>query len=547
MGRKKGILPATNTLHDITSFEDLDTQMKQIALRKSLLIQDHLNSTDVDKILKATSYLERSKSTTNDSNLKTMLFSPDNEFNNGLGYKSNTKSVTFDMLRKMGKTPVINAVISTRIDQIKRFAHFSIDDQKEGWTIRRKLSPFVSTTYKMTDKDKQRIEQIADFVNQCGINNKWDITDDFEEFLGKFMRDSLEMDAATFEIERNRRFEPVSFMAQDSGMIRLLETVDPKSTIQHNYTPKFGYLPIYCQTYNNQILIDPLTQEEIVYYPWELCYGIRNKQTNIRNNGYGLSELEILMEIITWLLWGMQYNGNFFKNGSNPKGFFTIDGNVDQTMLNEFRSAWRDMVVGVQGAHKIPVFEGDKVTWNNMQLGNKDMEHARWIELLTVIACSVYKIDPSEIGFRLEFQGDSFGQKGQKERLDHSKDKGLKPLMVFAAKHINKYVVSELDPGFEFVWTGLDLEDETQILDNDLKKLNGGLLSLEDGFKKYNDRALDKEKDTILNPIYQQIKASAMFGGQSSNEAVDAMENKGLDMIDTEVAKYINKAFGNEQ
>jgi hypothetical protein len=58
---------------------------------------------------------------------------------------------------------------------------------------------------------------------------------------------------------------------------------------------------------------------------------------------------------------------------------------------------------------------------------------------------------------------------------------------------------------------------------------------------------LDKEKDTILNPIYQQIKASAMFGGQSSNEAVDAMENKGLNMIDTEVAKYINKAFGNEQ
>ena len=540
-------MSAPSSLHDISSFEDLDTQMKQIALRKSLLIQDHLNSTDVDKILKATSYLEKSnKGTQNDSALKTLLFSPDNEFNNGMGYKANTKSVTFDMLRKMGKTPVINAVISTRVDQIKRFAHFSIDEQKEGWTIRRKLRPFKASTYRLTAKDEARIEQLALFVEQCGVNNKWDITDDFEEFIGKFMRDSLEMDAATFEIERNRRFEPVSFMAQDSGMIRLLETVDPKSTLTHHYEPKFGYLPIYCQTYNNQILVDPLTQEEIVYYPWELCYGIRNKQTNIRNNGYGLSELEILMEIITWLLWGMQYNGNFFKNGSNPKGFFTIDGNVDQTMLNEFRSAWRDMVVGVQGAHKIPVFEGDKVTWNNMQLGNKDMEHSRWIELLTVITCSVYKIDPSEIGFRLEFQGDNFGQKGQKERLDHSKDKGLKPLMVFLAKNINKYVVSELDPEFEFIWTGLDLEDETQILDNDIKKLNGGLMSLEDGFKKYNDRDLDKEKDTILNSTYQGIQSAKMFGGQSSNEAVDDMENKAYDPIGNEVQAYINKAFRNE-
>ena len=268
------------------------------------------------------------------------------------------------------------------------------------------------------------------------------------------------------------------------------------------------------------------------------------------------------MEIITWLLWGMQYNGNFFKQGSNPKGFFSLkEGSVDQTMLNEFRSAYRDMMVGVQNSHKTLFLEGD-VQWNDMQQKNTDMEHARWIELLTVVACSVYKIDPAELGFRLEFQGDSFGQKGQKERLAHSKDKGLKPLLVFLAKNINKYLVSELDPSYEFVWTGIDIEDETQLLENDIKKLNSGLMSLEDGFKKYNDRPLNPEKDTILNSVYQQAKAAKMYGGQESNQAVDQMNGENGEQsqnpfeqqdemqkgnpIDIAVQEYISKAFSNK-
>lgn len=544
------------------TFESIDAEIKRLAIQKSLMLDEHLSSKDVDKLVKAAEYISKIEKNDNKTgNLKTHLFSPENEFTNGLDYKPTTKSVTFDLLRKMGKTPVINSIISTRIDQICNFANFTTDIQKEGWTIRRKVSAFEQSDYKITDKDKRVIESIAKFLLEGGENNKWDINDDFEGWLSKSMRDSLTLDQSCTEFERNRGMKLVSYQAVDSAMFRFLETVDPfkRKEYENRYEDKFGYLPIYCQTHNNQVLRNPVTQEELIYYPWELSFGIRNKQTSIRQNGYGTSELEILMEIVTYLLWGLQSNGNYFKQGGNTPGFFSLkEGSVDQTMLNEFRSYYRDMMVGVQNHHKAMFLEGD-VQWNPMGMSNKDMEYARWIELLTVLTCSVYKVDPSELGFRLEFQGDSFGQRGQKERLDHSKNKGLKPLLVFKAKEINKFIVSELDPNYEFIWTGIDIEDETQLLDNDVKKLNGGLVSLEDMFKKYNDRPLDKEKDTILNSVYQQAKAAAQYGGQESNQAVDQMNGEqsqnpfeqGNDMnkanpIDSAVRDYLIKAYGRE-
>ena len=59
---------------------------------------------------------------------------------------------------------------------------------------------------------------------------------------------------------------------------------------------------------------------DLYFFPWELTFGIRNKSSDIFTNGYGVSELEDMVQIVTWLLFGMQYNSNFFSQGSNTKG-----------------------------------------------------------------------------------------------------------------------------------------------------------------------------------------------------------------------------------
>ena len=106
---------------------------------------------------------------------------------------------------------------------------------------------------------------------------------------------------------------------------------------------------------------------------------------------------------------------------------------------------------GSQNSHKIPVFEGIDLEWIDMQMKNTDMEFQTWVEFLMVMFCAVYTIDPSELGFNFQQAHQMFGQDGQKQRLQHSRDKGLKPLLMFVQKVISKFIVSELNPEFEFM------------------------------------------------------------------------------------------------
>lgn len=555
--KKKRYIPAPQ-IQKSTSFETIDEQIKRLTLEKSLLLDKSLSSNSVDDILKAQSYLKHLEEKKKQDDIKAFFFAPDYEFSSGNGYKRQAKTVGYELLRRMGETPQIHAVIATRINQILNFRSFTTDLQRQGWTIQRKKSLLDEEKKELTNQDKREIEKIASFIINGGESAKWDMNDDFDDFLKKFTRDSMELDQATFEISRNKGSDVIGYFATPSDTMRFLETIDPKEREKYHYEDVKGYLPIYCQVWNNEIQKNWLTNEPIVYYPWELCFSIRNKSSDIRRNGYGRSELEILIEIVTWILWGMQYNGNFFKQGSNPKGFFTIDGALNPNTLNEMRSGWRNMMSGVENSHKIPILEGGKVNWVDMQKSNADMEFQNWNEFLILLTCSVYSIDPSELGFHFKNQSEMFGQQGQKERLEHSYSKGLIPLLKLIEKELNKYIVSEINDKFEFVFTGIDIEDEQAQLEMDVKKSAAGFTAMEDMFEKYSGRKFDPKKDTILNNVYLQAKQAAMMGGEESNQAVDEMtgepaernpfENFNKSANDNpimgETIKFFEKAFG---
>ena len=512
------------------TFEQIDSTIKKLSVRKSLLVDKSLRSNDVDSIVKAQEYLQK-QDKAKQSQFKSFIYSPEHEFYNGMGYKASLKSISYDLMRAMARTPQINAIIQTRIEQVLNFSEFQTDLQREGWSIVKKLSRFEKlSNYELKDKDKQEIDRIVNFLENGGNNAKWDMADDFDEFLRKYVKDSLELDQSVMEIERTRGGELFRYAAKPSDTYRILETIDPNefNKEKYRYDEVNGYLPIYAQVWRGRIAERNIPgtdqKEQIVFYPWELNFGVRNKSTYIRNNGYGKSELEILVEIVTWMLYGMQYNGNFFKQGSNPKGFFTIEGDADKDVLNEFRSSWKQTIAGISNSHRIPIFEGQsKINWVDMQHMNKDMEFENWNDFLLLIACSVYRIDPQEIGYTFKSKNQPYGQKNQEERIKHSKEKGLKPLLKFVQKQINKFLVSELNPAYEFKFTGIDLEDETAMLDNDVKKATAGFVSHEDMFEKYSNRKFNPDKDTILSPIYVQTKQLENFGGLESNAAVDKM------------------------
>lgn len=505
------------------SFSELNSLGEAIPTILNSKLQASLASDDVEKAIEAGLYVEKQRIRSTEQN-KSIFFLPDSIAYSGRGYKETLSRISFQTLQRMGNLYCVKNVISTRIEQVTRFLKFSNDEQKEGFTIRKKKSLFDSgeDQGKMTKAEKKRVGRIVEFLENGGETDKWEMPDSFVTFVRKIMQDSLSIDQLAFEITRTRGQELHRFKAIDGSMIRFLDTIDPNYASQFERYRYKGYLPKYCQVFDQQIVFNKQLGTYVMYYPWELGFGVRNVGTDIWQNGYGRSELESLIEIVTYILNGVQYNGNFFKNGSNPKGFIKMNGpNTNQTRLNDFKQKWRQMLTGTENAHKIPIFAGIDMEWVDLQKGNRDMEFDNWTKFLIVLLCSVYRIDPSELGFQFREASNVFGQDGQKARLDHSRQKGLYPLLIFLQDIINKFIVSELDEEMEFAFTGMEVEDEEKQVKLDADKLSAGMVSMQDMFRKYSGREFDENKDIILNQVYQTQKQMSMYGGEGMNQMVD--------------------------
>ena len=508
------------------SLEELDSIQKAAPMAFQSKLQSALSSNDTEELLKANLYLGEINKTS--PHIQSVFFDPNDLAGNGKGFKDSKGVLSFSTLRRMGDIYIIRAIVNTRIEQVQNFLHFSEDEQKEGYTIRRKKSLFKEEKEdELSNEDKRKIENIVKFLENGGWNEKWDNIDSFQEFVRKITFDSLTLDQLAFEVVRSRDWELKKFRAIDASLIRFLDTVDPRQREAFEGYRFKGYLPRYCMVWDDMIIRNPMTKEPILYYPWELGFGIRNKTSNIRKNGYGTSELETLVEIITWILWGMSYNGLFFKQGSQPKGFINVkNANISPSTLNEFRQAWMQTMRGVENSHRVPVINGIDLEWIDLQKGNRDMEFNDWLKFLVIMSCSVYRIDPTELGFQFKDQAQIFGQDGQKARLQHSREKGLKPILVFLENVITKYIVSELDEDFEFSFTGIEVEDEEAQVKLDAEKLEKGMVAMQDIFQKYSGRPLDPENDIIINQVYQTAKQAEqqqqMYGASVPGELEEA-------------------------
>jgi len=429
----------------------------------------------------------------------------------------------------MSKAPIVRAIIGTRTEQVASFSEPQEDIEKLGWMIRKKPRMFIEEK-KLEKEDQYKIEALSNFMLDAGVNsNAWNL-DNFDTFLRKITPDSLTIDQMTFEIVRNRKGMPTEYFATDGATYRLARSIVGDQQKEEQIRIK-GYFPAYVQVYQQTI------QNE--FYPWELCFGMRNHSTNIYNNGYGNSELEDMIRIVTWMLYGDTYNGQFFSTGSAPKGIMLIKGAVNEARLAEFRQEWKAQVAGVQNAWKTPMLEGEDMQWVDLQKGNRDMEFSRWQEYLIKLSCAIYKMDPTEIGF--SFPGSQQGgvtyETSKKDQLKYSREKGLHPLLKFIQRKINKYIITPLDPKFEFIFTGM--EEDTN-LDNDIKMVSS-FMGLKEVRRRRNlPDKIDKD-DIILNPAYLQNIQMKMAGAEQSNGAVDEMtgETQGNPYLD-ENNPYLN-------
>lgn len=507
-----------------SSLSDIQRLKEEIAVHEIQVIEKALSSTSPSAIVEARNYIQKNSNRGNSPEMMSFTFSPEHEFYNGLGFKNRPTSLSYDLLRSMAMVPQISAIISTRIEQAMNYTQFSTDMNKPGWTIQKRVGKFADDKEReLSNQDKKEIEGIITWLENGGKDvMEWEV-EDLSDFFKKIFKDSWEIDQAAFEVSWLRKGIPYQYMAVDGGTIRLAETYDDRE--YYIAKKQDEYLPKYVQIYKNQVYNE--------YLPWQLCLGMRNTSSNVRRNGYSVSELEVLIQVVTWMLYGMQYNGNFFQQGSNPKGLLNFKNNIDPIKIEEFKQAWRNTLTGVSNSHKMAVTSGAEVEWISMQQNNKDMEFHQWNEFLTVLSCVTFRIDPDEVGFHLQGSRGMFGQDGQKQRLEHSREKGLEPFLRYWQTQFDKSLIKPLSKGkYEFIFTGISPEDEEKTLELDIKKLGNGGISLQDFFRKYSNRELNVNKDIILNTIALQYKQMNQYGSNESNQAVDEMTEENTNPYD---------------
>lgn len=501
----------------------VEKAQEKLAVKRQILLNKALSSTSPNDILKAQEVLKNIEERTDRSSIKSYLVDP-LDFNSQFGYKDKPFMMSYQTLRNMAKAPVVNAVIKTRKNQIADFAEPQADQYSTGFIVQKKLKPGEKRSDKLSLEEERKIYEITEFLLNCGKGDTWE-TDDFETFIRKLVDDSLTFDQMTFEVVRDNKGEVFEFFATDASTYRIADSyIDEDYEMRNrNHQAQYfkdkvkGYYPNFVQILNGQI--------ESEFYPWELCFGVRNPTTNINNVGYGISELEELVTTVTSLLWADEYNRRFFSQGSAPKGMLRVKGQVNEKDLSAFRQQWNGMIQGVNNAWKTPVVSADQVDWVDLQKTNKDMEFNSWMEFLIKIVCAIYSIDPNEIGFNISNStgSSSMFESNNENKLKHSKDKGLYPLLKFVQRKINQYIVRQIDPDYEFLFMGLNGLTIEQELDLEIKKLSN-FQTVNETRIKFNMDEIESG-DIILNPTYTQNKMMAqqnqMQGGEQNPFLMD--------------------------
>lgn len=454
--------------------------------------------------------------------------------NTGQGFFESQKAVNDNTLRRMSRSStIVKSIITTRVDQISTFINPFPDKYSTGFVIRpkRKVGETIEQAQKRADKSV--VSKLTDFVTNCGSTSATWEDENFDSFTRKVIADSLTLDKMNYEIIRDRKGNISRICSTDAALTKIVNTKEVASTFGKAKMVN-GFYPTLCQVLDGRIVAD--------FYPWEMAFTVRNPTTDIHANGYGISELEDLIYTITSLLWTEEYNARFFKQGSMPRGILKVSNGVNQSKLNELRQEWMSLVAGVSNAHRMPILEADKFDWIDLHKSNLDMEFSEWQNYLIKLACAVYKIDPSEVGFPMASSGGggSMFESNNAQKIEYSRDKGLKPLVSAYQFSLNKYVVSQYIEDYELVFVGIDSQTEQQE-DERLTKAVSTYMTVNE-VRATKDLKPLPNGDIILNPIYAQAVAMSQQQDNESNAKQNDVENPFAPSDDKEESEDVVKS-----
>lgn len=426
-------------------------------------------------------------------------------------------AINFALVKRLpNQLSLLSAIINTRCQQVSSFSQPFRSDKSLGYVVKHK-----DPAHETSKSELKRIKQIEEFIQNCGVGTKNPRSarkrDSFNTFLKKIVRDSLLYDQCAFEVIPTRAGDPFEFVAVDGSTVRLAVASAEYTSKTQNSSLNQDFLffdsrslfnrpkprdledPAYVQLLDGAIA-ESFTEEELVV-------GIRNPRTDMEALGYGYSEVEQLVNIITAHLHAEEYNRRFFKQGSAPKGILNFrDELMSGDQLESFRHQWANTLEGVHNSWRTPIMQSEAgIDWIDLEKNNRDMEFSAWMEYLIKITSAVFLIDPAELNFDLHggVQQTPLFESASEWKLKASRDRGLKPLLKFISRLINDNIVQRMDPRFVFEFVGLDELSAEQKHDMNVEQLSSYRTLNE--IRREQDLPDVEYGDAPMNSVYVQF------------------------------------------
>jgi hypothetical protein len=421
-----------------------------------------------------------------------------------------TIGLTFDVLMGMASRMPTAAIIQTRCNQVAEFARVQKDQFSLGFKV------CLADRSEPTEEELAEIREIEKFLETCGPPDKTE--DDLEATLRKLARDSLTYDQACYEVIRARNGKPVALEAVDASTIRRAKISDKERDS--------GRLDM------NGIAFVQVVDNHVVA-KWErknMGFMIRRPRSWLKSRRYGYPELEELLQMVTFFLNAITNNGNKYIHGMHSAGILAFKSKMNPKLFRAFTREFESLLSGARNAHKNVLIQLDpenkeEIQQVNMSQSNADTQYDEWVAFLIKVICSLFQMDPAELGFVFGTEGQTHSLNGQSPemRVKYSREKGLRPLLRTFERSINQIIFNTYDPWkkYRFDFEGFDAENPQTKLDGDVKKLNNFMtvneMRAQYGLEPLEDPAADKGP---LNSNFVQLSSAAAYEQAGDEEAV---------------------------
>ncbi len=350
--------------------------------------------------------------------------------------------VSFNTLRNMGhRLSIANMCINCREQQITPFLTPAKELGDPGFVIFKK----GKLREALKGKDK-RGQEITEMFSNTGFNYDPEREDDFIDFGKMLARDALTIDQIAVELQRNRKGQVGAFWILDAA------TISRCTEKGYEGNKKIAFV----QEIEGRITAT-YTAEDIIF---DYMY----KRTDIRYRGYGYALLEQAIDLVTTLILGISFNRDAFIKDKIPKGFLAIAGEADGETIGAVERYWYNAMSGAGAKFKIPIIpsgkEGVSIDFKSLGPSNRDMEYNKLMLFFLSLFAGVYGIDLAELGIKTDNTQQTLGE-NIAGRQQYSKDRGLKSLLGFE-RAVNVKILKKVDEEYDFIFTGIDPEDEAK-------------------------------------------------------------------------------------